>query len=230
MIEKFSLPESSFNVVKQIIRAAFKCAPQQGSITLDEIAQTAALHRTLVSSNNKFLKSIGVLQGTKTFEMTDIGRELGLAIDHSDTNLSEQTLRKIVKSNEFLLRMLDAIRIRGSMETESFTSHIAISAGVPKEPRFLTGARTIIDLLLEANLLEKEDDTLKAKEEVSKDIRFTPETLEKEESELPPAKETPGMTKPIVNINININLSFEELRENVDLLRQKIRSILGEEN
>jgi hypothetical protein len=74
--EKFRLPQSSYEEVAKIIMAYGYT--DQPSVPAD-IGSMAGMHQTIVSSNNAFLLSIGIIEGGKKKVMTSrVGQPLSV--------------------------------------------------------------------------------------------------------------------------------------------------------
>jgi hypothetical protein len=227
--ETFRLPASSFEVVQRILEAYVACG--RGPVKLDDVANRAAMQRTLVSSNNAFLTSVGLLEGGNLKSLTDLGREVGLAASHPGSVELQQAWRKVVDESEHLQRIVDAVRIRRGMTAEALITHIILTAGVPKSTYAVTGARALVDLLEAAGKLEERDGTLRATTQI-----------ESEGSGPPGGPSEAGETKVTVlearhagssglTLNITVNIavepgamSFEEL---VKGLHELVQSLQG---
>ena len=155
--ETFKLPQSSYEELAKIIRA-------YGHFTeptdLGAISQASALHSTVVSRNNGFLLGVGVLEGGQKKVLTSLGRQLAHALDHDIEEEIAARWREVILSNEFLQKIISAIRIRRGMEPSSLQSHIAYSAGLNKTSGVMTGTRTVIDVMMLAGVLREIDGKL----------------------------------------------------------------------
>ena len=78
MAELFKLPSSSYEEVVKIIMAY--SGTKEGTVqTLDDIAQSTKIDRTIVSANNGFLVQMGIITEGNKKGTTDVGRLLGRA-------------------------------------------------------------------------------------------------------------------------------------------------------
>jgi hypothetical protein len=152
--EKFKLPQSSYEELVKIIRAY---GHYNEAVDLGAISQTSALHSTVVSRNNGFLVGVGVLEGGQRKVLTPLGRQLARALDHAIAGEIATQWREIILANEFLQKIISAIRIRSGMEPSSLQSHIAYSAGLNKTSGVMTGTRTVIDVMMLAGVLREID-------------------------------------------------------------------------
>jgi len=155
--ERFKLPRSSYEELCKIIKA-------YGRITrlasLDEVNALAGVGSTVVSANNSFLASVGVIEGGKAKTATPKGKDLAKALEHNITDEIQHQWSRVVQENEFLSKMLTAIQIRRSMELDAFEAHIAYSAGEAKSNQVMTGARTVIDILRAAGAVAEKEGRL----------------------------------------------------------------------
>jgi|SRR5882724_6118712 len=152
--DRFRLPGSSYEELVKIIRAYAKLKEEA---TLEEVTKVAAIHPTIVSRNNKFLVGIGVIEGGQKKQITEKGKALAKALEHEMLAEIADNWRQIVLANEFLDKILSAIRIRKGMELSTLHAHVAYSAGLPKNQTVMTGAATVIEIFRVAGLVKEED-------------------------------------------------------------------------
>jgi hypothetical protein len=139
--DKFKLPQSSYEELTKIIKA-YGHFDEPAELTA--VSRLVSLHTTIISRNAGFLVAVGVLEGGSKKTATVIGRELAHALEHEMPDEIRGSWQKIVTENEFLSKILAAIRIRNGMDHQTLESHVAYSAE-PKKPQFMT-ARNIIDI------------------------------------------------------------------------------------
>jgi hypothetical protein len=152
--EKFKLPQSSYEELSKVIKAYGHFSEPK---PLEEISKFIGLHRTIISGNAGFLVGVGILEPGAKKVLTSNGSKLAHALEHDMLVEIQTWWRQIVSGNDFLNRLLAAIRIRSGMDQQTLEAHIAYSAGQPKKPQFMTGARTIIDILRAAELIKEEE-------------------------------------------------------------------------
>ena len=229
----FPLPISSYRELVKIIQAYGRVGTEA---SLADVAQLAVMNETRVSANNGFLVSIGVIQGTKKKAITPLGADLARALEHEDS-LPEEAANKwraVVEVNDFLQKVIAAVRIRKSMDESSLESHVAYSAGQPKTPNVATGERTVIDILETAGLLKEEGGNLIP---VTPEPRSIPETVEKTLSisnTMPPLTEvvqaqvTPATR--LGGVHLNIDVTIQCTPADLDNLGHKLRKVLRDFN
>lgn len=155
--EDFRLPQSSYEFLAQII-AAYGEFDRPASTA--EVADLINTHRTQVSRNNAFLMSVGIVESGKKKTPTEHGRELARAI-HWEREADIQRLwRQLLKGNDFIEKILTAVKVRRGMERSNLESHIAYTAGETKTNKVLTGASTLVDILLTAGFVEEQNGKL----------------------------------------------------------------------
>jgi hypothetical protein len=228
----FPLPISSYKELVKIIQAYGRVGTEA---SLSDVAKLAVMNETKVSGNNGFLLSIGVIQGGKKKTITSVGADLAHALEHEES-LPEEAASKwrvIVESNDFLQKVIAAVRIRKSMDESSLESHVAYSAGQPKTPTVATGARTVVDILQAAGLLREEGGNLVP---FTPEPRSIPETVEKTLSisdTLPPMTEnvqaqvTPARQG---GVHLNIDVRVQCTPADLDDLGHKLRKVLRDFN
>jgi hypothetical protein len=161
----FPLPGSSYKELIKIIQGYGEVGENAAPA---DVARIISVHETIVSKNNRFLGAIGVIQGGKKKNVTAIGKELAHALQHEMTDEIVTKWRTIVEANDFLQKVVAAVRIRKGMDESSLESHVAYSAGQPKTAAVATGASTIVAILKAAELLREDGGNL---------IAITPETV-----------------------------------------------------
>ncbi len=227
MADNFKLPGSSYEELTKIIKA-YASGKEGQPQTLDAIAQSTGMDRTVVSRNNGFLMQMELLsegnKKTPTLECFSLGRAYSLGIQEE----VERTWKSLIEDNEFLTRMISAIKIRNGMDRTALINHILYSAGSTTGSAKV-GANTIIEIFKAANLVTEEDGKIKTVTETAFNEKPKSEgqILEEEKAQVPVLSTTKQIssTGSIVNININIDASvneIEELSEKIKLLLESI--------
>lgn len=156
MAELFKLPASSYEEVVKIIKAY--SGSKEGTVqTLDDIAQSTKIDRTIVSSNNGFLVQMGIVTEGNKKVTTDSGRLLGRAYT---TKIDAEITRiwgELLSENEFINRMVSAIRIRNGMDKSEFVNHVLYSSGQNSTSKNKAGAGTIVEILKVASMISELD-------------------------------------------------------------------------
>jgi hypothetical protein len=155
----FPLPGSSYKELIKIIQGYGQVGD---NVTPSEVGRIVSIHETAVSKNNKFLGAIGIIQGGRKKSMTSLGKELAHALHHDMKDAIVVKWRAVVEANDFLQKVVAAVRIRKGMDESSLESHVAYSAGQPRTPAVATGAGTVVDILREAEILKEEGGSLVA--------------------------------------------------------------------
>lgn len=155
--EKFRLPGSSYEELAKIIKGYGHLV---SPVTPQEVGSLVGMHHTIVSRSNAFLVAIGVLEGGKKKRITDQGKSLRIALEHEISEQISRSWREIVMANEFLQKIVSAVKVRKGMEDSTLKSHVAYSAGQSKTGLVMTGAGAIIEILKLAGVLLEEDGKL----------------------------------------------------------------------
>jgi len=159
MEERIKLPGSSFEEISKVIQG-YASANKPSS--LDEISRRIGMHNTVISRNNGFLMSIGILDGGKNKAITPLGKKIGDALSHNIEIEIRSLFREVVDSNEFLKNLVGAVRIRKGMDEGALKAHVAYSAGAPKSSAVMTGTGAIVEILKRAGAIEERDGKLAA--------------------------------------------------------------------
>lgn len=224
MSAKINLPSSSFDELVKIIKG-YSHASRGAS--LDEIAKLTGLNKFAISGNNKFLSDIGLIEGGRAKSSTDLGVKLARALDHSQIQDAKQCWSDAVSSNEGVSRLVTVVRIKGGMSIDDLAAHILYVSGQGNNAKNRAGSRTVVEILIQADLLENVDGALKVatpsdesitgnedSEEIGKaNVATAPKSHVAESNEKPdsrpPEINLSGLTTP-PQIAINIQLHLPE--------------------
>lgn len=157
MATEFNLPGSSFEEVQKILRG-YSSAPENSS--LDALSKIVGLHTTVISRNNKFLGDIGLISGGMKKSATDLGKKLGRALDHKQTEDVQNYWKEAVQTNEKVAGLVTTVRIKGGMSEKDFSTHVLYVSGQSNSSGNKTGARCVVDVLVAARLLVEENGKL----------------------------------------------------------------------
>lgn len=224
MSETYKLPGSSYEEFVKIIKA-YATGKIGIPMTLETVAQTAGMDKTIVSRNNGFLVQLSLISdGNKkspTQECLDLGRAYSLKMNEQIAKI----WKTIIEKDEFLSRMLSAIKIRNGMEKSSFINHILYSSGSSNNNNTRAGASTIVEIYKVAGLVEENDGKIIALDEESRDVTdYTDVAANKEQnsetSQSVRATQVYSDKKIIININIDAKV------ENLDVLSDKLKNLI----
>lgn len=224
--DAFPLPGSSYSELVKVIRAYAKL---KEDASLSEVSRLISMNPSQISRNTGFLVEIGILTRGQRKGITEPGRELARALDLEMPDEIRTNWRLIVQPNDFLDKVLSAVRIRKGMDRPTLQAHIVYSAGRSKTPAVLAGASAVIDVLKAAELLKEEDGKLVAVPSVSQD-RFEVSEMEAP-STVPAAQgpETPKVPTPIAGlpgVSIQIQLQVQCAVADLDELGPKLRQLI----
>ncbi|MBI4964842.1 MAG: hypothetical protein HY913_16325 [Desulfomonile tiedjei] len=226
--EKFKLPLSSYEELVKIIKA-YGHVSQPAS--LDEMSKLVGIHRTVISANAGFLTATGILESGREKMPTSLGRELALALGHEMPPEIRRFWRRVVEGNDFLSKLLAAIKIRNGMDEQTLQAHIAYSAGQPKKAQFMTGARTVIGILRAAELIKEVDGKIIVDREPESSTAepgliqpLSPPIPQVEPARIVQSVAPVGTRSHVqIQIQINVNCSAQE----VETLGPKLQSLIS---
>lgn len=222
--EKFKLPLSSYEELVKIIKAYGHFSEPAN---LEEVSKLIGLHTTIISRNAGFMITTGILQaGAKKLLMSE-GRELAQALEHDMPDVICSRWRKIVLENDFLSKLLSAIRIRNGMDEDTLEAHIAYSAGQPKKPQFMTGARTVVDILRAAKLIKEMDGKITAME-IGEPEKDKTRPLTRQEERLPQTQVPLPPVSPAAGIQVNVQLNINCTADDLEGLGEKLKSVIDQ--
>jgi hypothetical protein len=226
--ETFRLPKSSYDELVKIIQAYGNSSQ---AATLDEVAQTSAMDKTIISRNNAFLVSIGIIEGGKAKGITEKGRSLAQALHYNVLVDVATHWRELVNANEFLQKMVNAVRIRGGMEDSALKSHIAYSAGEQKNTFVMAGAGAVVEILKVSGLVKEQDGKLVA-EPPKTGVSFIKIAGDTKEPEKPGPSPVAGVSAELVpqtsNLGVSIQIQIQCTAAEIPELAPKLRAMLKE--
>jgi hypothetical protein len=223
--ETFRLPKSSYEELVKIVQAYGNIG--QEAVNLDEVAKTSAMDKTIISRNNAFLVSLGIIEGGRAKGITEKGKSLAYALQHNVPLEIAAHWRDLVASNEFLQKMVTAVSIRGGMEDTALQSHIAYSAGEPKRPDVMAGAGAVVQILKVAGLLKEQDDKLVAEPSAIQGTASVRTIKEPEKPEPMPTVSPVTVPQPS-NLGVSIQIQIQCTAEQISELAPKLRALLKE--
>ncbi|MGD8720136.1 MAG: ubiquitin-like domain-containing protein [Candidatus Zixiibacteriota bacterium] len=216
--DRFKLPRSSYDEIIKIVKAYNHL---EKAVFLKEVQKITSMHDTVISRNIGFLLALDIIEGGKQKAITEKGRELGHALEHEIEPEIQIMWYEIVKGNDFLMNMVQALKVRNGMGKNDFKKHIAYSAGEGSSKEVLTGAGTIIEILNTAGLTYEDGDrVIPERGERIKEIGTNEEPIIEEQAQIQGLSYIRTRGYPI-SILININVSLDELEE----LPSKIREL-----
>jgi len=236
--EKFKLPSSSYEEVTKIIKAyGHFSAPAE----LGQVSKLIGMDPTVISRNVGFLLELAILEPGKKKNITSVGRNLAQALEHEMPDEIRKNWRDIVSETEFLNKLITSIKIRNGMDEGTLQSHIAFSAGQPKKPAVMTGARTVVDILRASELiLEQDGKIILAKvEEESEAEHLKNIKLGSHQPSSPSGYvSSPQVSKVVAEqpysgnpqVKININVTVDCAAEDLDTLGEKLNRIIKDLN
>jgi hypothetical protein len=230
--EKFKLPRSSYEEITKIIKAY---GHFEEPVSLDEVSKFIGMNSTVISRNSGFLLEIEVLQPGAKKVLTSMGRQLAQALEHEMPDEIRNWWQQVVTECDFIAKLVSAVKIRKGMDDVTLQSHIAYSAGQPKKAEFMTGARTIVDILRAAELIAEKDGKFNAIELHSQTSGEPIDTAPTKEvsanlSSSSSIQATPSIVTAESNsrphVNINIELKVDCNIDDLDGLGQKLKDLI----
>lgn len=232
MAEMFKLPGSSYDEIVKIIKAY--SGTKEGTVqTLDDVAQSTGMDRTVVSANNGFLVQNGIITEGNKKSTTDTGRMLGRAYNSKIDDEVSRLWKIILFEDEFVGRMLTAVRVRNGMDKAGLINHIVYSSGQKETSRNKTGAGALVEILKTAGIVYESDGKIIINEDTIDRENFN--TVSTTADSLPVRtnianSETIEKSKGtyVLNINLNIACNANELDEISTKLKTLVKEMAEE--
>lgn len=231
MSETFKLPASSYEELIKIIKA-YASSKNGQAMSLDDLAQSSGMITTIISKNNGFLVELELISSGKSKTPTDTCIQLGRAYSHEILDDAIAIWREIIENNEFLNKMISALRIRGGMDRANFVNHIIYSSGMDSTKSSKAGAGAIIEILKFANYAEDKDGKILATSQV-KISSTSNDAVRCEPTSSIGGKtvQTNEIAKPIYSKNLNgcqivLNLNISGEINDLDGLAEKVNDFI----
>ena len=152
------MPGSSWDVIKKVIRAYHAVADEQHP-TGESVANVAGFPRQVVSTNNNFLRALGILQPDQ-FKLTEIGTRFALGMTMNSGPMTKEALQEAAQNAEPIRSILNILRARGSMKMPAFKVESMMRFGLKENSWQLPYIKTILDFLEDAQLVAVKEDTI----------------------------------------------------------------------
>lgn len=224
-MEKIKLPRSSYDELCKIIAAY---GVRNKPATLDDIAHATGVGRTVVSANNAFLSFLEIIEGGVRKNITDKGSGLALALEHDLPEQIEPAWARIIVDNDFMSKMLQALKIRRGMEVSQFENHIAYSSGEIKSKAVMTGARAVVDILLHSGKLQQDGDKLISDGSASVETPLDRLVSHSSESVNKIVVRPDSVLSDKPNVTLNIELSISAKPNELEGLGKLIKGLLDD--
>ncbi len=228
----FPLPGSSYEELTKIIQAYSHTTA--GASLRDISSRTGGLHTTTISKNSRFLAALNIIEGGQKKVATALCKQLGHALEHHMPEEMATAWHAVIEPNEFMQQLLSAIRIRRGMDRSALQAHVAYSSGQSKSSATMTGAGTIVDILLASGVVVEANDKL-----VLANTANSQGSLQPHNSVAPPpAKQTTTPVAPITpslaihtqelagGIALSIQIQVQCTIDDIDNLGDKIRNLI----
>jgi hypothetical protein len=154
----FQMPTHGWVMIKRLLRA-YGAAQDDDKANVEAVAKLAGVPRPSVSSNNNFLRSIGLLEMDRP-KLAPLGVKLATGIAVENTSIIVEALQEVVRTTPVLNQLLNTLRARGSMDQSAFRGQVILAAGLKANSPSLATIKTLFDLFEESQLIELRDDKI----------------------------------------------------------------------
>jgi hypothetical protein len=171
-VTSFAMPGGAWESIKKIIRA-YNAARDEEAPTVESIASLAGVHRPVISKNNNFLRSVGILQKDKN-KLTPLGQQFATGLALNNEPLITDTLRQIILDTPVLLRLVNVLRARGEVKLDVFKAQVIVQAGLTESSPNIAYVRALLDMFIDAEIMTLDGDTLFLAESGGPSPSFSP--------------------------------------------------------
>jgi hypothetical protein len=155
---RLQAPGGSWESIKKIIRA-YDAVADADNPTVEHVATLAGVQRPVVSQNNNFLRSVGILQDGVN-KLSALGSRLATGLAVGNASLVGSAIQDLVRAQEGLSHLVTLLRARSSMSVEAFRGEIVVMCGLNAESRNLLFLKTVVDMLQDGMIVKVEDDEI----------------------------------------------------------------------
>lgn len=232
MADTFKLPASSYDELIKIIQA-YATGKVGQAFTLEDLAKASGMVTTQISRNNGFLIDLDLITAGKAKSPTETCIKLGRAYTHRISDDVVNIWREIIENNEFLKRMISALRIRNGMDKVNFINHVIYSSGLDSNANTKAGAGAVLEILKLAGFIEDKDGRIIAPIIDSYELKKEPDSSN---LDIAPAKNTDEkaqsfcipVSKSQSSCQIMLNLNLSGSIEDLDELASKVKKFIEE--
>jgi hypothetical protein len=152
---EFAMPGSSWEMLKRIIKAYY-AAHEDKQSTVESIAKLGGISRPVISLNNNFLRSIGMVEQNE-YKLTPVGVRLAIGLARKTTSVVTGALNEIVDKTDKLKKIVKTVQARGTMDEAALKVEMMLVLGLNENSRGFPFLRTLMDLLYESGILLERD-------------------------------------------------------------------------
>ena len=156
---KVAMPEGSWATIKKIIRGYY-AKRDSAEVKVQDVATAANLSRPLISSNNNFLKYLGILE-QDSYRLTPLGSEFALALVRNDIETQAYALRRLVEQVPSIKKLFEVVEARGGISADAFKTQVLMVWNLDPQDRRVMWLGTLLEILQESGLLFVDDDAIR---------------------------------------------------------------------
>jgi hypothetical protein len=153
-----ALPGSSWDTAKKIIRA-FYAVQNEENPKLEAIARYAAVPRPVISMNNNFLRSVGLVRDDQ-WKLTEKGLRYATALQMNNTSMTSETLGELLSANPIINQLLRLLLARGEMKVDTFRAELILRLGISPTDRRVAFVKPLLEMLQEGELIRIDGDSV----------------------------------------------------------------------
>lgn len=227
--EEIVVPQMvGFEVLTKIIIGYLKVGADREGKTATEVAAVAKVSRDNVARNARFFRSIGIVEGTRgRYKLTSDGTNYAKSLDWGRLDEANKLLRELLKDKPVVKRVVGFVDINEPVSREALVSQVALIAGVSREPRYETGIRGLVDMLVTSDLLEESAEGNIVSGRIVKE-----QMPEKKEPRTVFPEPTVAIEPPkhvTFPVNLNLNIDNETDIESLKKILKAIKEVLSED-
>jgi len=185
---EFTMPGGSWDTIKRIIQAYYATHEVKES-TVASIANLGGMARPIISRNNNFLRSVGLVEENQ-FRLTQIGVRLAVGLAKKDQSLIVESLQEVINKTEKLNQIVRTVQARGEITERSLRNEALLALGLNEKSAGIGYLRTVLELLYESRMLTVENGKVSFFGEYVREIKGIAD--DRQENERRGGRERPG--------------------------------------
>ena len=159
---KLPLPGGSWAIIQKILKA-YNAVRNREKPTIQDVAELAGLHRPNVSTNNNFLRELGLLVEGEN-KLSPLGTRLATGLELNNQSMITEAIQESVGASRGLSQLIDMLRARGTMTLEAFEGYVVTLGKITPSSSAIafvgSYVGTIIDYFLAGGLLQEDGSNL----------------------------------------------------------------------
>jgi len=158
------IPKTSLETMKRVLLAYYLAFSEDGK-TIQDVAKISGYIEVQINKSNKFLLELGlIIKIDNRFRLSDTGKDYIENVRLDKLEEAESILSGLIREYSNIKLVTNYVEIYKEVTIDDLRKRIeSISSSNLKTADHRTGINCLIDILIEAGILERDDDKIKIK-------------------------------------------------------------------